>query len=120
MDQGFHYSKAVTQMWAELTRSYADSPIIPFRVEDYAKFLKREFNFIKETHGPKLESNGVTLDYFQSAVTNFSSQATKFQLELDSIDTEDPFVVRSANDRLLQVERSFLDQRGLPDRPSFK
>jgi N-acetylated-alpha-linked acidic dipeptidase len=120
MDQGFHYSKAVTQMWGELTRAYADSPVIPFKVEDYAKFLSREFQYIKDTYGQKLEANGITLEYFGSAVANFSSQATRFQQELDSIDTDDPFTLRNANDRLLRVERSFLDPKGLPDRPEFK
>ncbi|CAG0916173.1 unnamed protein product, partial [Notodromas monacha] len=44
MDQGFHYSKAVTQVWGELARSFADSAVIPFKVQDYARLMGQRFN----------------------------------------------------------------------------
>ena len=31
-----------------------------------------------------------------------------------------PLAVRQANDILMGIERSFLDPRGLPDRPDYK
>lgn len=39
---------------------------------------------------------------------------------LANLNQNNPLAVRRANDRLIQLERFFIDPKGLPDRPETK
>ncbi len=60
------------------------------------------------------------LEYFRASVNNFSAATKNFTEELGKLDTTDILSVRRANDRLVQLERFFIDPKGLPDRPETK
>ena len=55
-----------------------------------------------------------SVDFFRAAVKMFESQTLKKLNHSDAMD------LRKANDKLLQLERFFLDPRGLPDRTDSK
>ncbi|XP_043235460.1 N-acetylated-alpha-linked acidic dipeptidase 2-like isoform X4 [Amphibalanus amphitrite] len=119
-DRGLHFTTAVAQMWGEMARRLADDPVLPFGVVRYGTFLQEAFSVLEARFGPRLRQNGVTLDYVRAAVEEFAEAATTFQEHfLRQLDLDDPLAVRQANDILMGVERSFLDPRGLPDRPDY-
>ncbi|XP_043201099.1 N-acetylated-alpha-linked acidic dipeptidase 2-like isoform X4 [Amphibalanus amphitrite] len=119
-DRGLHFTTAVAQMWGEMARRLADDPVLPFGVVRYGTFLQEAFSVLEAHFGPRLRQNGVTLDYVRAAVEEFAEAATTFQEHfLRQLDLDDPLAVRQANDILMGVERSFLDPRGLPDRPDY-
>ena len=61
MDKDFHYHRAVTQMWAEMTLTLAESIILPMDIKGYAVYLKESFTYIKLAHGKQLSDNNATL-----------------------------------------------------------
>lgn len=61
---GFQCHRASGQVWAEVARNLADSLIIPFQVEDYAKKLKDGVDKLENEFGLLMEKNGIELGNF--------------------------------------------------------
>lgn len=51
--------QAVGQTWAELARNLADSLIIPFKVQDYAKKLQQLIKQLEDDFGQLMKRNGI-------------------------------------------------------------
>ncbi|CAG2176418.1 unnamed protein product [Oppiella nova] len=66
-DKGFKYSKALTQIWAEMLRSLSDSPLLPFRdsLQYYPHFLYLALDDLKNNFMYE------AIDDFDSAVNWF-------------------------------------------------
>ncbi|CAG0885869.1 unnamed protein product [Darwinula stevensoni] len=110
LDQGFHYMKAVTQVYVELTDLYTNSVLIPFDVRDYGKFLRRQSQDFWKTFGNLLEKHNVSLVSWSSAIDNLTSAAEFFHGEhRESLDLDEPYQVRRFNDELMAVERVFIN-----------
>lgn len=61
------------------------------------------------------------IEYFRASVDYFSQSTKNFtETTLEQINTNDSLAVRRVNDRLVQLERFFIDPKGLPDRPETK
>nr|XP_022329273.1 N-acetylated-alpha-linked acidic dipeptidase 2-like [Crassostrea virginica] len=117
MDRGFKRHQAVGQTWAELARNLADSLIIPFKVQDYAKKLQQLIKQLEDDFGQLMKSNGIEFDLLYNVSNRFTTETTAFQKFVDSVDKKDPFAIRKVNDQLIQLERAFIDPQGLPGRP---
>ena len=51
----------------------------------------------------------------------FSSAADKFMDSLKEVEkSTNPMTIRKINDRIMHLERFFIDPNGLPDRPETK
>ena len=61
MDKDFLYHRALTQMWAEMALTLAESVILPMDINGYATYLKKAFNDIKDRYGKQLSDNKATL-----------------------------------------------------------
>ncbi len=61
MDKDFKYHRAITQMWADMTLTLADSVILPMDITGYATYLKEAFTDIKTRYGKKLSDNSANL-----------------------------------------------------------
>nr|XP_027200501.1 N-acetylated-alpha-linked acidic dipeptidase 2-like [Dermatophagoides pteronyssinus] len=61
-----------------------------------------------------LNKMDLDLKSLESAIKNFSQEAIKFHGRQDKINTNNPLMIRQMNDKLLLIERQFLDHRGLP------
>ncbi|KAH0516489.1 N-acetylated-alpha-linked acidic dipeptidase 2 [Microtus ochrogaster] len=106
-----------------LVYELADSVIIPFNVQDYAKALKTYaasiFNLSRK-HDRQLRKHAVSFDSLFSAVTNFSEAASDFHRRLTKVDLTNPIAVRIVNDQLMLLERAFIDPLGLPGRRFYR
>ncbi|XP_042760479.1 N-acetylated-alpha-linked acidic dipeptidase 2 isoform X1 [Panthera leo] len=122
-DPTFKKQLSVAQLRGALVYELADSKIIPFNIEDYAKALKNYatsiYNLSKK-HDQRLRDHGVSFDSLFSAVKNFSDAASDFHRRLTEVDLNNPIAVRIMNDQLMLLERAFIDPLGLPGRRFYR
>ncbi|KAM5245614.1 N-acetylated-alpha-linked acidic dipeptidase 2 isoform 2-T2 [Ctenodactylus gundi] len=122
-DPTFKKQLSVAQLRGALVYELADSTIIPFNIQDYAKALRSYaasiFNVAKK-HDQQLREYEVSFEYLFSAVKNFSEAASDFHRRLTQVDLTDPLAVRMMNDQLMLLERAFIDPLGLPGRQFYR
>ncbi|XP_036866920.2 N-acetylated-alpha-linked acidic dipeptidase 2 isoform X6 [Manis javanica] len=122
-DPTFKKHLSVAQLRGALVYELADSKIIPFNIQDYAKALKiyaaSIYNLSKK-HDQQLRDHGVSFDSLFSAVKNFSVAASDFHRRLTQVDLNSPIAVRIMNDQLMLLERAFTDPLGLPGRQFYR
>ncbi|XP_049621829.1 N-acetylated-alpha-linked acidic dipeptidase 2 [Suncus etruscus] len=122
-DPTFRKQLSVAQLRGALVYELADSQIIPFNIQDYAKALKSyatSISNLSKKHEQQLRDHGVTFDALFSAVKNFSEAASDFHRRLMQVDVNDPIAVRIMNDQLMLLERAFIDPLGLPGRRFYR
>lgn len=113
----------MAQLRGALVYELADSVVIPFNIQDYAKALKNYaasiFNISKK-HDQQLRNHAVSFDPLFSAVKNFSEAASDFHRRLTQVDLNNPIAVRIMNDQQMLLERAFIDPLGLPGRKFYR
>ncbi|XP_072466700.1 glutamate carboxypeptidase 2-like [Notamacropus eugenii] len=122
-DPTFKNHLTVAQVRGGILFELADSILLPFDCEDYAKVLQKHVNSIYEmaqNHPEKLQAYNVSFDPLFSAVNNFTETATNFSKRLQDLDTNNPVSVRIINDQLMFLERAFIDPLGLPGSPFYR
>ncbi|XP_072467505.1 N-acetylated-alpha-linked acidic dipeptidase 2-like isoform X1 [Notamacropus eugenii] len=122
-DPTFKKQLAVAQLRGGLVYELADSRIIPFNIQDYAKALENYatsiYNLSKK-HEQQLKDHRVSFDSLFSAVRNFTDAAADFHRRLAHIDFNNPIAMRIVNDQLMLLERAFIDPLGLPGRQFYR
>ncbi|XP_052275937.1 N-acetylated-alpha-linked acidic dipeptidase 2-like isoform X2 [Dreissena polymorpha] len=116
MDRGFQYHRAIGQVWIEMARHLADSLIIPFNVSDYADTLNAMTTTFLKRFKTLLDEQNINTTLLQISMGNFTAAVKDFEKNLEKANLQDPFVVHRINDQLMQLDRSFLDPAGLPNR----
>ncbi|XP_007446587.1 PREDICTED: N-acetylated-alpha-linked acidic dipeptidase 2 [Lipotes vexillifer] len=122
-DPTFKKQLAVAQLRGALVYELADSKIIPFNIQDYAKTLENYATGIyslSKKYDQQLRDHQVSFDSLFSAVKNFSKSASDFHRRLSQVDLNNPTAVRIMNDQLMFLERAFVDPLGLPGRPFYR
>uniref|UniRef100_A0A8D0UDC0 N-acetylated-alpha-linked acidic dipeptidase 2 n=1 Tax=Sus scrofa TaxID=9823 RepID=A0A8D0UDC0_PIG len=122
-DPKFKKQLAVAQLRGALVYELADSKIIPFNIQDYAKALEiyaTSIYKLSKKHDQEFRHYGVSFDSLFSAVKNFSEAASDFHRRLSQVDLNNPVAVRIMNDQLMLLERAFIDPLGLPGRPFYR
>ena len=121
IDPGYkiHRSCAQTTLYSLL--SLGDSALIPYNLTYFPSEMKKTLESFDENNTTKtLEDNGVTLEYLRNAIDEFEVQSKNFMDELktqQSSITSDPFKLKMINDQMMQLERIFIMDGGLPERP---
>ncbi|KAM4701184.1 N-acetylated-alpha-linked acidic dipeptidase 2-like isoform 2-T2 [Discoglossus pictus] len=122
-DPMFKKQLAVAQLRGSLVYEIADSTILPFNVQDYAKELKNYansiYNIAKENE-QQMAIYNVSFDSLFSAIRNFSEASNGLHRRIAKVDQNDPLAVRIINDQLMFAERAFTDPLGLPERPFYR
>ncbi|XP_078659044.1 aminopeptidase NAALADL1-like [Branchiostoma floridae x Branchiostoma belcheri] len=117
IDPDFKAHQAVARVAIETVRRLADSLILPFDLLAFADKLQAYLTGVRLEHGDILTAQGVSLDYLESAVTNFTSAAVRLDRKIVDVNKLNPLEVRALNDKLLYLERAFIDPLGLPGPP---
>ncbi|XP_028415064.1 glutamate carboxypeptidase 2-like isoform X1 [Dendronephthya gigantea] len=116
VDPDFSYHLTTTLVAARALMSIADDIVLPFDVVQYSKTLRRSFQILNDNHGAELRRNNITLDYVDAAVTKFHNASLKFQKEVETaVKSMNDIQLRDLNDRMVNVEKSFIYSFGLPN-----
>ncbi|XP_071509915.1 glutamate carboxypeptidase 2-like [Diadema antillarum] len=120
----FKYILAAGRLYAEILRRLADDIVLPLDVVGYATAVEGYWASLRDGDiGSEMAAGGISFDYMDSAISNFSSAAEKFNTRLEQyywIQMSDILAVRKINDQLMYLERSFIDPMGLTGRPTTK
>uniref|UniRef100_A0A915IRY2 Uncharacterized protein n=1 Tax=Romanomermis culicivorax TaxID=13658 RepID=A0A915IRY2_ROMCU len=125
-DPDFETLLTLSRVMGEITRSVADSLVIPFNVTDYAVIL-REYTRKMVDDLRKINSIEKIVDNFEqicqeliASTDNFLGDCAYFQKSIDESNSgKDVSIgkVERLNSRLMALERAFILPAGLPGRP---
>lgn len=122
-DPTFKYSVAAAQVLGTLALRLAGADILPFEYEDYGRAIQKHLRELEEETRKNNLSDKLQFEDVHRAAENFveSAQALAQKLaETGSIGLTDPGRLASVNHALIEVERNFLLEGGLPGRPWFR
>jgi N-acetylated-alpha-linked acidic dipeptidase len=122
-DPNFKYSVAAAQVYGTLVLRLADADILPFDYEEYGKAIQKylrdlEDEMKKNNVGDKLQFGDAA-----SAAVKFTEAAKALGqkiAEVSQTGVSDAGRLATFNHALLEVERNFLLQNGLPGRAWFR
>lgn len=129
LDRNFTTSAAMARLWGEIVRNLVDSLIIPFNVTDYGFMMTKAVSQLNDHLSNEPDIHFI-IDNFDSVMTNlvdcserFHDATALFQSYVDYGNQGSqvtPSTVEALNSRLTMLERSFVNPRGLPDRPEVR
>lgn len=131
-DPEFLYHAAAARLWGLMAMRLANADVVPLRFSTYARDLEVDLDSLRRDAIRRARSTGDSSSGAQPAITpDFSSVVTALQdlrTAGESVDraadaalsSGDAAAMRRVNDALVQVERAFLDAKGLPGRPWFR
>lgn len=119
----FTFHRAVTQFWLTSTIALADSLVIPFNVSDYGwamtDYIEQLFQEIDMKEIVDGDVELIKRD-LQWATEKFKTAASSMQKLIDKANSGDSVklsLVQALNMRLSDLEKAFINPRGLPDHP---
>lgn len=123
VDPDFKIHKTCAQTTIHALMELAESTVLPYNVEQLPKEMKNILeSFDKANYTKKLNDNGVTLEHIEKAIDDFANATAKFRksVEEDKTIRCDPMRLRMINDQMMQLERVFVMDGGLPERPDTR
>ncbi|VDN31151.1 unnamed protein product [Gongylonema pulchrum] len=123
--------EAVGRYWAALACEFTDSTVLPMNITDlalsltrlYVPQIKKALEQLRE-YWDILEHARTQLSHFIKASSDFLDRARRFegiiQLTLHEyvLNPYELNIISLLNDRLMEVERCFVNPRGMPEQPS--
>jgi len=120
-DPGFVYHTATAQLWGTLAMRIANADALPFDYTDYATQLHNFFAEAMELAKQRKLDSSFDPQSFNSAVEDFANAAAIVEkAKQEASAKKDAAALRQINDALIGVERDFIDERGLRNRPWYK
>ncbi len=122
-DPSFKYSVAAAQIFGLLTLRLADADIFPFDYEDYGKAILKYLHDLEEETKKNHLSDKLQFEDTTKAATKFTETARSLGqklAELNASGIADQGRLATVNHALLEVERNFLLEKGLPGRSWFR
>ncbi|XP_039248299.2 putative N-acetylated-alpha-linked acidic dipeptidase [Styela clava] len=120
LDPDYKFSLAMARIWGDLARRFADDSVIPFNPIDYAEQIRDMINIIDKNNAKQLAENGIRLDGLHSAAETLLKSSIDLARDISNINITNFLQVRELNDKLMYLDRAFLDFQGLPGRPYFR
>ena len=129
-DPGFLYHAAAARLWGLMAMRLAGADVLPLRFSTYARDLQVDLDNLRRdvvrrarTPAGADGKPAIAGDFTQvlSALQEFSAAGESVDRATDAaLSSGDAAAMRRVNDALVQVERAFLDPKGLPNRPWFR
>ena len=129
-DPGFLYHAAAARLWGLMAMRLAGADVLPLRFSTYARDLQVDLDNLRRdvvrrarTPAGADGKPAIAGDFTQvlSALQEFSAAGESVDRATDAaLSSGDAAAMRRVNDALMQVERAFLDAKGLPNRPWFR
>ncbi|KAK3736512.1 hypothetical protein QZH41_009386, partial [Actinostola sp. cb2023] len=120
VDPFFNTHLATAKIWLSSVYLLAESPIIPFSLSDYVEVINSSAIKLKHKYGKQLENQSISLEFLFKAIAKFSRGAANIQHMINDFKVNNSdLMLRTINDRLLGIEKTFLNYEGLPERPLY-
>lgn len=119
-DPGFRYTRLMTELWGSLALRLANAEILPFDVESYAASVRELVRELEEIPGA---SDRLEMARLVDAVRALRTAGRRLDARLETALTAGalpPEVAGRVNRKLLQLERNWLHEEGIPGRPWFR
>jgi N-acetylated-alpha-linked acidic dipeptidase len=131
-DPEFLYHAAAAKLWGVMAMRLANADVIPLRFSNYARDVQVDLDnlrreAIRRARTPVEAASGVkspiTPDFtdISHALQDLRAAGESADRAADAaLGRGDSAVLRRVNDALTQIERAFVDAKGLPNRPWFR
>ena len=128
-DPGFHYHAAAARLLGLITLRLASADVVPLRFGSYASSLQTDLDAMRGDviRRARTSSEGqkpaITPDFTEivAALTDLAAAGEGADRAAEAAaKSGDATAIRRINDTFSQVERAFLDAKGLPNRPWFR
>jgi N-acetylated-alpha-linked acidic dipeptidase len=123
-DPSFRYSVAEAQIYGTLALRLADSAVLPFDYQDYGLAIQKYLRDLQaDTAGSVPPGENLPLQAAEQAARKFTETAAALDQRLAALDEDawpESSTLDQVNQELLEVERNFLLDKGLPGRPWFR
>ena len=129
-DPEFLYHAAAAKFWGLMVMRLANADVLPLRYSTYVRDIQVDLDNLRRdairrarVPAPAGAQPAIAPDFTEvvSALRDFATAGESADRAADAaLSSGDVAGVRRINDQLLQVERAFLDPRGLPNRPWFR
>jgi N-acetylated-alpha-linked acidic dipeptidase len=117
-DPRYAIHETAAQWWGLLTMRLAELEILPFDYSTYALVMKEQL----AGYEAQLNTTEVDFSALHTAISTFADHADRFQSSLRafSASSQSAASLEYWNDKLVQLERLFLSDVGLPHRSWYK
>lgn len=120
-DIKFKMMATMTYMLGSLVMKLTDSFHLPMLARHYSDQLKRDFEKFSEKYKRILSEHEIDLDNVASALISFENASIQFHNNFQTIANKDLYLgTHEYNDRLIEIERSFLLPNGLSQSSNFR
>ena len=120
-DPGFHYHVAAAQLWGTLAMRLADADGLQFDYTDYASEIREFFTEALALANRRKLTDGLDDRAMTNAIEDFAREAERIERNRqEAIRESDRTRLAKINDTLIQVERQFIDPKGLRGRAWYK
>ncbi|MBI1750328.1 MAG: M28 family metallopeptidase [Acidobacteria bacterium] len=119
-DPGFKYHALMSQFWGVLALRLANADILPFDFASYASSLR---DFVQELNKGANAKTEVDLKPLLARIAEFEAAARELNATAQRVLSQpkpDAAALARLNAQLLQVERNWLHEPGIPGREWFK
>merc|ERR1719400_1696355 len=119
VDPGFHLLALSTKMTLSLVRDFAENIVLDFDLQDYNNIMDE---FKRDPEVQTLIDLGVDVGPLLEAINKFENATIKWEADLaDNMDTimNSPFMAKYINDQMMNLDKTFLLDTGLPGRPVY-
>ena len=120
-DPGFQYHVAAAQIWGTMALRIADADGLPFDYSDYATQIRDFFNETVRLSRRRNLTGSFDEKAMMSAIDDFAKEASRVErARQQAVQDSDAAKLKSINGTLMDVERQFVDARGLRGRAWYK
>jgi N-acetylated-alpha-linked acidic dipeptidase len=120
-DPGFLYHVAAAQIWGTMALRIADADGLPFDYSDYATQIREFFDETVRLSRRRNLAGSFDEKAMTAAIDDFAKEASRVErARQQAVQHNDAAKLKSINRTLMDVERQFIDARGLRGRAWYK
>jgi len=120
-DPGFLYHVAAAQIWGTMALRLADADGLPFDYADYASQIREFFNETVRLSRRRNLAGSFDEKAMMAAIDDFAKESGRVErVRQDAVRNGDTAKLKTINGTLIDVERQFIDARGLRGRVWYK
>ncbi|EDO42931.1 predicted protein [Nematostella vectensis] len=119
LDPHFYTHMTMARIWLAVVYQLAEKPLLPLRLHDYLGVVNGSALALQKKYGTQLKNRNISLDFLFRSINNFGNGVKVMNSMIKNTILNDTLALRMLNDRLMGVEKTFLNFAGLPKRPLY-